>query len=42
MEYLKELLPHCDPAFFEWLKTRDCSQIKIYAMEEGSVCSYEI
>ena len=35
--YLKTLLPHCEPEFFRWLGTQNCSKVKIYSMEEGSV-----
>jgi nicotinate phosphoribosyltransferase len=38
IEYLRSLLPNAEPAFFAYLKCLDCSQIKIYAMKEGSVC----
>jgi nicotinate phosphoribosyltransferase len=37
VEYLKEMMPQCDPAFFEWLRALDCSRVKVYAMPEGSV-----
>eukprot|EP00656_Telonema_subtile_P018933 TRINITY_DN20287_c0_g1_i1.p1 TRINITY_DN20287_c0_g1~~TRINITY_DN20287_c0_g1_i1.p1 ORF type:complete len:489 (-),score=154.16 TRINITY_DN20287_c0_g1_i1:199-1665(-) len=29
---------HADPGFFEWLGAVDMTQVKIYAMQEGSVC----
>jgi len=35
--YLKDSLPNCDPKFFEWLESIDCSKIKIYAIPEGTV-----
>jgi len=35
--YLKTLMPTCENGFFEWLLTLDCSQIKIYAIQDGSV-----
>ena len=37
IEYLRSLMPHCEPEFFAWLRTVDCSQIKVHAMQEGSV-----
>ena len=37
IEYIKSIMPTCDPSFFEWLKTLDCSQVKIYSVKEGSV-----
>ena len=27
----------CDPEFFSWILTLDCSQIKVYTMKEGSI-----
>lgn len=27
----------CDPAFFEWLRAADCSQVKVYAVREGTM-----
>ncbi len=37
MDYLRSLLPNCDPEFFAWLRTADGSRVKIYALREGSV-----
>ena len=37
VEYLKENMPSCEPAFFEWLKELDCSEVQLYAMDSGSV-----
>ena len=37
IEYLRSLMPHCEPEFFAWLRATDCSQVKVYAIEEGSV-----
>lgn len=38
IKYLKTLMPSCEEEFFEYLSTVDCSDIKIYAMKEGTVC----
>lgn len=37
VDYIKEIMPSCDEKFFNWLKTVDCSKIKIYAIKEGTV-----
>ncbi|MDR2018251.1 MAG: nicotinate phosphoribosyltransferase [Syntrophobacterales bacterium] len=38
IEYLKQgPLKGCDPKFFEWLRALDCSKIKIYSLQEGSL-----
>lgn len=35
--YLKMIMPGCDPDFFVWLGQLDCSEVKIYAIREGSL-----
>jgi nicotinate phosphoribosyltransferase len=35
--YLQSIMPSCDPQFFVWLQTLDCSKIKVFAIDEGSV-----
>ncbi|KAF1331295.1 Nicotinate phosphoribosyltransferase, partial [Globisporangium splendens] len=35
--YLRVALPNAENAFFEWLATLDCSQIKVYAIKEGTI-----
>lgn len=35
--YLKKVMPGCDRAFFDWLGSVDCSQIKLYAYREGTL-----
>ncbi|MCX6744874.1 MAG: nicotinate phosphoribosyltransferase [Candidatus Parcubacteria bacterium] len=37
IEYLKTIMPGCDPEFFDWLSQLDCSEVKIYAIPEGSL-----
>ena len=37
VDYLRELLPQGEEGFFEWLRGLDCSEIKIYAIREGTV-----
>lgn len=36
---------NCEDGFFDWLRTIDCSEVKVYAMTPGSVrtvqyCNY--
>src|SRR5512139_2709235 len=35
--YLREQMPQCEKRFFDWLKGVDCSRMKIYAFEEGTI-----
>ena len=37
--YLKEQMPKCEKGFFDWLKSVDCSKMKIYAFKEGTIFS---
>lgn len=37
IEYLKTIMPDCNPEFFDWLNKIDCSEIKLYAVPEGTV-----
>jgi nicotinate phosphoribosyltransferase len=35
--FLKEEMPQCEGAFFDWLKGVDCSGMKMYALKEGTI-----
>jgi nicotinate phosphoribosyltransferase len=35
--HVKPLLPGCEPEFFRWLQSLDCSEITINALREGTV-----
>ncbi|HEY3283242.1 MAG TPA: nicotinate phosphoribosyltransferase [Armatimonadota bacterium] len=35
--YLRTILPHADPAFFDWAATMDCSKVRVSAMREGTM-----
>ncbi len=35
--YLREQMPQCERGFFDWLKSVDCSRMKIYALKEGTI-----
>jgi nicotinate phosphoribosyltransferase len=35
--YICSVMPHCEEGFREWLRTIDCSRVRIYAIAEGSV-----
>jgi nicotinate phosphoribosyltransferase len=36
--FLKEQMPQCERGFFDWLKNVDCSEMKIHAFKEGTIC----
>jgi len=38
IDYLRTILPNAEDDFFAWLITLDCSNVKLYAMAEGTVC----
>jgi nicotinate phosphoribosyltransferase len=35
--YLEEQMPQCEKGFFDWLKSVDCSKMKVYALKEGTI-----
>lgn len=35
--YLRTQMPHAERGFFDWLKGVDCSQLKVYALKEGTI-----
>jgi nicotinate phosphoribosyltransferase len=35
--YLKQQMPQCESGFFDWLKSVDCSRMKVYALKEGTI-----
>ena len=35
IEYLKRIMPHCKPEYFEWLRTVNTSQVNVYGMRDG-------
>ena len=37
ISYLKKQMPQVERGFFDWLKNVDCSGIKVYALEEGTI-----
>ena len=37
IDYLRSIMPDCDPAFYHWLKSVDCSQIRISSLREGTM-----
>jgi nicotinate phosphoribosyltransferase len=37
ISYLREQMPRCEKGFFDWLKSVDCSKMKVYAFKEGTV-----
>ncbi|CAM9899441.1 unnamed protein product [Pylaiella littoralis] len=36
--YLRTVLPQCEEAFFVWLGQLDCQGVRVYSLEEGSLC----
>ena len=38
IDYIRSILPNAEEKFFEWLSEIDCSSIKIYALQEGTIC----
>jgi len=38
LQQLRGLMPECEEAFFTWLATVDCSNVKVYSLPEGTVC----
>jgi nicotinate phosphoribosyltransferase len=39
IDYLKNgPLRGCDEEFFEWLRALDCSKVRIYSLQEGTLC----
>lgn len=37
IDYLRSLMPQADERFFQWLRGVDCSQIRVYAIAEGTM-----
>ncbi|MHB1131800.1 MAG: nicotinate phosphoribosyltransferase [Chloroflexota bacterium] len=37
VEFVRSRMPGRDPGFFEWLSKVDCSQVKVYSLNEGSL-----
>ncbi len=37
IEYLRNQMPQCEKEFFDWLRTVDCSRMKIHAFKEGTI-----
>eukprot|EP01101_Sappina_pedata_P009347 TRINITY_DN5428_c0_g1_i1.p1 TRINITY_DN5428_c0_g1~~TRINITY_DN5428_c0_g1_i1.p1 ORF type:complete len:583 (+),score=215.95 TRINITY_DN5428_c0_g1_i1:22-1749(+) len=38
ISYLRTLMPHCEEGFWQYLSQLDCSEMKVYALREGSLC----
>lgn len=38
IQYLRTILPNAEDEFFDWLLLLDCSNVKLYAMAEGTIC----
>jgi len=37
IRYLESILPDCDSGYFDWLRSLDCGEVKIYAIAEGTI-----
>ncbi len=37
IKYLRSIMPRCEDGFFKWLEEIDCRDVRIFAMQEGSV-----
>jgi len=35
--YLRDQMPQCEKGFFEWLKSVDCSRMKMFSLREGTI-----
>lgn len=42
LTYLRELMPHAEDGFFDMLRALDCSEVRMYAMKEGSVSDEDL
>lgn len=36
--YLRTVLPKCEEEFFVWLGQLDCRNVRVFALEEGTLC----
>jgi nicotinate phosphoribosyltransferase len=37
IDYLRSIMPHCEAAFWVYLRGLDCSEVKIFAQQEGAL-----
>ncbi|MDK1031169.1 MAG: nicotinate phosphoribosyltransferase [Planctomycetia bacterium] len=37
IEHVREIMPDCESEFFPWLRTLNCSAVKVHAVAEGTV-----